>query len=175
VKTTIGMRAKATWLLLTLGVLLGSCPPSGAQTRSTQLSLMQQRPSPSMTLLAASSSHVRPTNLLLPVRSPEQRPARFAAVLTTAYNRDFSLERLLRTEVVETPFIKQARVTIVQLGGGRLQLGGFASAYHMENVLLGLSASGGLPPSRAFIQGHPGKRVPRKNGSYGLSLTFRLG
>ena len=171
-------RAKATWLFLTLGVLLSSCLPSGAQTHSTQLSLMQQRPARRMIPLAASSRHMQPTSLLparlpeqrpaprmiplaassrhmqpttlLPAGWPEPRPARFAVLL-----KHFS-----RVEVGETSIVRQARVTIVQLGGGRLQLGGFASTQHMENVLLG---SSGL---------RPGEGVLHTNRSYGLSLTL---
>ncbi len=167
-------RAKATWLFLTLWVLLSSYLPARAQTRSAQLSLMQEGPAPRMTLLAAASSPL-PLTTFLPGRPLAERPARFTALLAAVYNRDRSPEGLSSVEVLKTPFVRQARVTLVQLWSGRLQLGGFISARRMENVLLGYSASGDLPGFGVSRQGHPGARVPRADRSYGLSLTFRLG
>ncbi len=153
-------------LTLVLGVLLGSYLPASAQTHSTQLSLMQERPPPKMTLLAAASSHL-PLSASLPTRPLAEHPAHFTTLLAAVLNRGGSLDRRSPIEVYRTPFVRQTRVTVVQLWSGRLQLGGFASRRQMENVLLGL-----LGPN---LLGHPGARVPRANKSYGLSLTFRLG
>jgi hypothetical protein len=157
-------------LILVLGVLLGSYLPAGAQTRSTQLSLMQERPPPRI-LLAATPSHLSLTSFL-PVQPLAERPARFTVLLAAVLNRHRSLEHLSPVDVVKTAFVRQARVGVVQLWGGRLQLGGFASTHHMENVLLGLSGSADL---LGFRISHPGVGMPRANRSYGLSLTFRLG
>jgi|GEM_PF-1329817 len=160
-------------LILVLGVLLGSYLPAGAQTRSAQLSLMQERPPPRI-LLAAAPSHLSLT-AFLPAQPLAERPARFTVLLTAVLNRQRSLEHLSPVDVVKTPFVRQARVGVVQLWGGRLQLGGFASTSQMENVLLGFAGSGGLPGSRVFTQGLAGAGVPRASRSYGLSLTFHLG
>ncbi len=156
-------------LILVLGVLLGSNLPTGAQTRFAQLSLMQERPPPRI-LLAAAPSHLSLTTFL-PAQPLEERPARFTVLLAAVLNRHRSLDHLSPVDVMKTPFVRQTRVSVVQLWGGRLQLGGFASTHHMENVLLGLSGSAGL---LGFRISHPGG-VPRADKSYGLSLTFRLG
>jgi hypothetical protein len=86
------------------------------------------------------------------------------ALLARAESPDQGLNRLFSIEVVETMFATESRVPIVRVLGGRLQLDGFTSAYHMENLQLGPS---GL--------GHPGVTVPRSAWVYGISLRFRLG
>ncbi len=127
-----------------------------------------------MTLVRAAPTQL-PLATFPPAPPLAERPARFTALLAAAYNRDGSPESLSAVEVVKTPFVRQARVTVVQLWGGRLQLGGFASTSRMENVLLGYSASGDLAGFGVSGQGHPGVTVPHGNKSYGVSLTFRLG
>ena len=159
-------------VLLTLGVLLSSCLPAGAQTRWTQLSLMQQRPTP-ITLLAAAPTHL-PLNTFVSAQLLGEGPARSSALPAAAYNRERTLE-LSPVEMVKTPFVRQERVTVVKFWGGRLLLGGVASTNRMENVLLGFSSSGGLPGPRPFTQGHPGTTVPHEGKNYGINLTFRLG
>ncbi len=156
-------------LILVLGVLLGSHLPGSAQTRSAQLSLMQERPPP--ILLAAAPS---PSSLIafLPAQPLAERPTRFTVLLAAVFNRHRSLEHLLPLDVVRTPFVRQTRMDLVQLWAGRLQLGGFASTHHMENLVLGPSDAVG--PLGVRIS-HPGGWSPRADRSYGLSLTFRLG
>lgn len=143
-------------LFLTLGVLLSSCLPAGAQTRLTRLGVLQERPASRTTLLAAATTHF-PLTTLPPTPPLAERPARLAALLALMHNRDRSLERLSPVEVFKTPFVRQMRLPVAPLWGGRLQLDGFASTSRMENVL------------------GPGGRVPRANTSYGISLAFRLG
>jgi hypothetical protein len=67
-------------------------------------------------------------------------------------------------ELIRTPFIRQARVSLAQLWGGQLRLDGFASVMSMKNVLNGPSNSS-----------HSGTMQPRAAGVYGISLSFRLG
>lgn len=158
-------------LILVSGVLLGGYLPAGAHTRFAQLSLMQERPPPRI-LLATAPSRLSLT-AFLPAQPLAERPAaRSIGLLAAVLNPHRSLEHVSVVDVVKTPFVRHTRVGIVQLWGGRLQLGGFASTHHMENVLLGLSGSAGL---LGFPIPHPGVGMPRANMSYGLSLTFRLG
>ncbi len=159
--------------ILTLGMLLGTYLPATAQTLSTQLGFTQERPAPMILLAAAPTQWLLAS--FLPVRPLAERPARLTALLAAAYNRDSSPERLSSVEVVKTPFVRQVRATVVQLCGGRLELGGFTSTSRMENVLLGFSASGGLAGFGVSGQGHPGATVPHGNRSYGISLTLHLG
>ena len=160
--------------ILTLGLLVSSYLSAVAQTRPAQAGLMQESPAPMTTLLVAVPTQL-PLATFLRAWPLAERPARFNALLVAEYDRDRSPEPLSAVEVVKTPFARQARVAIVQLCGGRLQLDGFASTGRMENVLLGYSASGGHAGFGVSGQGHPGATVPHENRSYGISLTFHLG
>jgi hypothetical protein len=146
-----------------LAVLLSSLPAS-AQTRSVQLSLMQQSPAARISPLPAASSGLPPT-ALAQARPPVERTLRFTAPFGAAYNPNPSLERLSPVEVLSTPFIEQLHLTVVPLYGGRLQLGGIASTTRIQNVLMGVFDS----------QGHPGARYLRAHTTYGFSLTFHWG
>lgn len=152
-------------LFLTLAVLLSSYVPAGAQTRSAQLSLIQQRPAP-ITLVAAAPSHL-PRTAFSPAQPLAERPAGFTALLVAVHDRN-TLERLFPMEVVRTPFVRQVRMEVARFWGGRLQLDGFESTRYMENVQLGLSGSG-------FRNPRGGAFVPRADSVYGITLRFRLG
>jgi len=117
-------------------------------------------------LFPAAPTHL-PQSIFLPSWPSGKPPTHFTILPAATYNPARSLQRLFSVAVFRTPFVKQIRVTVVRLWGGRLQLGGFASTSRTENVLLSFSGSGG--PAL------PGVRVPRANRSYGLSLTFRFG
>ncbi len=142
-------------LILVLGVLLNSTLPGAAQTRATQVLLMQERSSPIRTLFQGVPAQL-PATTFVPPLGPGKPPAHFTVPLAAAYNRDL--------EVIDTSFVTESRVPVLQLWSGRLQLDGFESTLDMENMLLGPSGSG-----------HPGVRVPREVVLYGISLRFRLG
>lgn len=108
-----------------------------------------------------------PQSAFLPTWPSGKPPTHFTLLPAATYNSAPSLQRLFPVEVFRAPFVKQVRVTVVRLWGGRLQLGGFASTSRTENGLLGFPGSGGSVL--------PGVRVPRANRSYGLCLTLRLG
>jgi hypothetical protein len=154
-------------LILVLGALLGGCLPAGGQTLSAPLDLSQKRfaPGPGLTLLAAASSGL-PLTTAMPARPVAESPVRLPVVLAVVRYRNPSPKRPSRVPVdlIQTPFIRQARVSLVQLGSGRLRLDGFASAMSMKNVLDGCLSSV-----------HPGMMQPRVAGAYGISLSFRLG
>jgi hypothetical protein len=157
-------------LLLTLGLLLSSSLPAGAQAHSAQLSHMQKHAAQT-TLVSTATIHLS-ENSFVPAPSLEQPPSRFAALLSAVHNRDTSLGLQSTVEVVKTPFVRQVRVTIVQFWGGRLRLDGFESTLRTRNFLLGLSESGGDP---AFRVPHAGAAAPRAARLYGVSVMFRPG
>jgi hypothetical protein len=152
-------------LILILGALLGSCLPASGQTLSAPLDFRQERFAPGMTLLAASSRDLPLTNVM-PARSLAESPVRLPVVLAVVHYRNPNPKRPSRVpvELIQTPFSRQARVSLVQLWGGRLRLDGFASAMSMQNVLDGSSNSR-----------HSGMMQARAAGAYGISLSFRLG
>src|SRR5437879_13068289 len=101
-------------LFLTLAVLLSSYVPAGAQTRSAQSSLIQQRPAP-ITLVAAPPSHL-PRTALLPPQPLAERPAGLTALLVAVHHRD-TLERLCPSQVVRSPFVTTVRLAVVRFCG----------------------------------------------------------
>jgi hypothetical protein len=142
-------------LILVLGVLLNSYLPGTAQTPATQVLLMQEGSAPLSTLVRAVPAQ-SPATTFVPPQGPRKPPAHLIVRLAAAYKYDL--------EVVDTSFVKESRVPVVQLWGGRLHLDAFESELNMGNALLGPSASG-----------HPGVQVPREVVLYGISLRFRLG
>lgn len=152
--------------ILALGVLLGSSLPASAQTRPAQLSLLQERPPLRTILLAAASSH--PSLVASPSAQPlAERPVLPTALFVVAYKRYRKPERPFQMETIQTPFVSQSSVTLVQLWGGRLQLCGFGSTHRMRAVLNGFPGPGVLRYSEL--------RGPQTKISYGASLTFHLG
>ena len=152
-------------LILVLGALLGSSLPASGQTLSARLDLAQKRSEPRFTQLTASSIDLPLITALLarpPAESPVRRPIALALV-------DYQKPKpkhpsRVRVELVQTPFIRQGRVPLAQLWGGRLRLDGFAGEMVMKNVLDG--------PLRS---GHSGTMQSRAAAAYGMSLSFRLG
>ncbi len=103
-----------------------------------------------------------------------------SAPLIAALPLDYRGYRLSTTfdswaNYVETPFGAQTRVPVAALWGGRVQLSGFDDSHPMENILLGLPVSGGLPPWSVGTQSHPGIWAPEADESYGIRLTIGLG
>ena len=156
-------------LILVLGVLLGSCLHANGQSLTARLDLtqdlMQKRSGPGMTLRAASSRGL-PLPTVMPSHSIPESPARLPVVLAVVnyQNSNLNLPPRLRVERTQTPFIRQVRVSLAQLWGGRLRLDGFANEVSMKNLLDGPSSPG-----------HPKLMQPRAARDYGVSISFRFG
>jgi hypothetical protein len=152
-------------LILVLGVLLASSLPASAQTLTARLDLSQTRPAPGMTLLAASSRDL-PLTANKQASSLAARPRRLPAALAVVEYRNPSLKlsSKVQAEQIQTPFLRQARISLVQMCDGRLRLDGIARAMSMKNVLDG-----------PLILAHSGTMQPRDATLYGISLSFRFG
>jgi hypothetical protein len=151
--------------ILVLGALLGSCLPAGGQTLSAPMDLTQKQTVPGMTLLAASSRDL-PLTPVTRSRSLAESPVRLPVVFAVVQYRNPNLKRpaSVKIELIQTPFIRQGRVPLARLWGGRLRLDGFAGETVMKNVLDG--------PLNSI---HPGMMLPRAAAAYGFGLSFRLG
>ena len=153
-------------LIIVIGVLLSSCLPGESQTLTTEVLLAQAHPVPTVVLARALLTHfppkVSPTSGL-----PRATGAQFTDI--PAYKPDRSLESRLQIEVVKTLFVTESRLAVVQFWRGHLQLDGFHSTLHMQNIQLGPSGSGGLPPS------HDQAGAARSVGLDGISVEFRFG
>jgi hypothetical protein len=83
------------------------------------------------------------------------------------------LENQFEVEEVDTLFLKEASLPLVQLWGGRLRFDAFTNTLDVQNVQLGPSAAGGLEDFRPLRQYY--LRTPSSVDSYGISLTFHFG
>lgn len=150
-------------LILGIGVLLGSCLSTAAQTHRAQF-VLSREPSTPLVMVVQTMPAQLPPALLPPVEPVEKTLVGFTALLALAETPDRGLRRFFSVEVVKTAFATESRVPILQLPGGWLQLGGYASTHNLGNVRFGPSALG-----------HPGVWIPRSAWAYGISLRFRLG
>jgi hypothetical protein len=74
-----------------------------------------------------------------------------------------------------TPFVNETSLSMAEIWRGRIRFSGVSRVNSMENMLLGLPASGGLPAWSVTGQSHAGLWTPEDASTYGLSLTFRSG
>src|SRR5580693_1244464 len=119
-----------------LGIFMASHVPAVAQTPAPQIVPAQVRVVPTVTLLRAVPTAAPATSFL---RSQDlgRFPAQFSRAVAGAYESDHTLELLPPMEQVKTTFFTQSSVPLVQLWGGRLQLGAFQSTLHIQNAQLG--------------------------------------
>ena len=153
-------------LVPVFGLLLSSCLPIKAQTLVTQVFLVQARSEPTTVFVRAAPTYFLP-RVSVTIFLPRVPVAPFTNI--HAYQPDIGLESRLQMEVVQTLFVTESRLAVVQFWRGRLHLDGFDSTVHMQNIQLGPSGSGGLPPS------HDQAGVARSVGLDGISLSFRFG
>ncbi len=185
-------------LIVLLGVFLTSHLPVAAQTRAPRIVAEQDRIAPSMAIVRAAPtpllavslpllgipeiSTLRTVPAPLPLASfprpkkPADSAAHFSYVFAKPYQPDQGLdglENMSQMSEVDTLFLKQSSLPLVQIWGGRLRFDGFASTLDVQNVQLGPSAAGGLEDFRPWRQGVPG--APPSVDSYGVSMTFHFG
>jgi hypothetical protein len=157
--------------ILLLGMFLGSHMPVTAQTPVPQIVLAQQHVVQIMTMHRAGATltvaHFRLS------QGPGEPPARFSLLFVGAYDRDPSLEHLSAMDEVKTLTLTQSSLPLIQLWGGRLELGAFQSTLHLQILQLGPLGYGGMQDFRSPRQGFPGG--PGSVHSSGLSLSFHFG
>jgi|SRR6266850_978718 len=159
-------------VVVLIGMLLGIHAPATAQTPAPQPILAQERVAPTMTMVPTASTAMAAPFTLLYV-DPGKSTAHFNRLVVGAYVRDPSLERLLPTERVKNLFFTQVSLPLVQLWGGRIQLGAFQSRLHIQNAQFGLSGYGGTEGFRSARQGYSGG--PSSIRLSGLSLSYHFG
>jgi hypothetical protein len=185
-------------VIVLLGVFLASHLSAAAQTRAPRIVAEQDRVAPSMAMVPAPRTPLLAVSLPLP-GNPEisalrtvpaplppasfPRPkkhadsaAHFSYVFARPYHPDQGLdglENMSQMSQVDTLFLKQSSLPLVQIWGGRLRFDGFARTLDVQNVQLGPSAGGGLQDFRPWRQGVLG--APPSEDSYGISMTFHFG
>ncbi len=158
--------------ILLLGVFLGSCVLTEAQTPTSEVVQAQE---PVASIVTAVPAPLLAASFLLS-DNPGKSTAHFSYLFAGAYERDQGLEGLAELSPMrelKTLFLTQSLLPLVQIWGGRLRLDAFTSTLHTQNIQLGPSADGGLQASRLPRQGYTGG--PRSVDLYGVSLTFHFG
>jgi len=158
--------------LVLLGIFLASHASALAQTPVPPVVPAQARIAPTVTLLRILPA-TAPTASFLRPQDPGNSPAQFSRVLAGAYENDQTLELLPPMEQVKTLFFRQSNLPLVQLWGGRLQLGAFQSTLHLQNAQLGPLNYRGMQDSHDSLQGFAGG--PGSVHLSGLSLSFHFG
>jgi hypothetical protein len=158
--------------ILLIGMFLLCRVSEAAQTAEQQIVPAQEHIAPVMTTLRTASISLSAASFLRS-QDPRKSPAHFSLLLSGAYEPDHSLEHLSPMDKVKTLTLTQSSLPLVQLWGGRLQLDGFQSTLHSQNVLLGPLGYGGIEGFRPSRQSYLGG--PLSVHFSGLSLSFHLG
>ena len=155
-----------------IGMLLGCHVPGAAQTPAPQSILAQEHAALTMTVLpTAPTALAAPSTLLY--QGPGNSPTQFNRLFVATYERDASLGQLLPMERVKNLLFTQVNLPLVQLWGGRLQLGAFQSTLHIQNVQLSPLGYAGTQDFRSVQQSYSGG--PRSVRLSGLSLSYHFG
>ena len=153
-------------LILLLGMFLTSHVPTAAQTPSQEIVL-----APELTIERESAPLVAASFRLS--ENPEKSAGHFTNQFAGVYEPDPSLMSLSPMRQVDTLFLTQLSLPLVQLWAGRLSFDAFASTINMRNMQLGPSAAGGLQDFLPARQGYPGG--PHSVDVYGFSLSLHFG
>jgi hypothetical protein len=155
-----------------IGMLLGSHAPAAAQMPAPLHVQAQERAAPNMMVLPTAPTPLAAPSTLL-YQDHGNSPAYFNRLFVGAYERDTSLGQLLPMERVKNLFFTQVSFPLVQLCGGRLQLGAFQSTLHIQNVQLSPLGYAGTQDFRSGQQSYSGG--PRSVRLSGLSLSYHFG
>ncbi len=155
-----------------LGISLCSLEPATGQTPAPRIVPAQEHVAPIITMLGTVAIPLPTTSFLL-YQDPGKPLVHFSYLVAGATKLDPGTELLPSVKKVKTFLYTQSSLPLVQLWSGRLQLDAFQNTVHIQNVLLGPLAYGGMQGFRSPRQGYPG-RPPSVHFS-GLSLTFHFG
>ena len=154
--------------ILLLGMLLGVPMPAAAQS-ALESTVVLERVSPNIP-----TSPTIPRFYVSSLSVSESAAQYHAGSLSTdAYAPSQNLSALSPMTEVETLFVTQSRLPLMQLWHGRLHFDGFTSELHTQNVQLGPSGGAGLQDFHPARQRYPCE--PRSVHLYGLSLSFHFG
>jgi len=132
------------FIVVLLGMFLGTRAPAVARTPAPQIVLTQERFAPTTTMPRTVSMSVPVVSFLLS-QGPGESSAHFSRLFAGAYERDHSLERFPQMEEVKNLTFTQSSLPLVQLWNGRLQLEAFQNTLHIQNLrsvrLSGLSVN----------------------------------
>lgn len=162
--------SSVTRFTVLLGMLLGSHVLAVAQTTAPRSVPGQERVASTMTMLRTVSSHLPAASLVLS-QAPAESTVDFSFPFAGAYGREYTLKDLFPIEEFRTSLLTQSSLTLVQLWGGRIQLGAFKSTLHIQNMQL--VGNGSMQSSRLLRQICSGE--PTSVNFSGLSLSFYFG
>jgi hypothetical protein len=185
-------------LTLLLAMFLGSYLSTAAQTPTPRTVAEQDRTAPVMAMVQAVPAPLIAESFSLPGnpgiieartlpaavpavsfpahKNPANSAVHFSCVLAGPYKPDQGmddLENQFQVEEVDTLFLAQSTVPLLQLWGGRVRFEGFASKVNTQNVQFGPSGAGGMQDFRPWRPRELG--APPSVNSYGISMTFHFG
>ena len=151
--------------ILLIGIFLASHLPTAAQNTCST-------PCPGARPDRADNAMVQalpalPLAAFFPLAGNPGNSAQFSYQLAGAYKPGQDLKTQSQMREVDTVFLTQASLPLVQLWDGRLRFDAFASTLNVQNVQFGPLAA------RAWRLSHPG--VLRSLDFFGVSLTFHFG
>src|ERR1700683_4096913 len=111
--------------ILLLGVVLSSYVPAAAQRPAHQFAVVYEPPAPTITIPLRTLPARLPAFSFFLFQCPTRSSAHFTLPIAEAYGRDHSLESTLPIVVMKTMFVTDARLSVAQIWGGRLQLNCF--------------------------------------------------
>jgi hypothetical protein len=146
-----------------LGLLLSSQVPAAAQITAPGIVAPIARAPMATTPLA-------PASFLL-TQGTGNHKGQFSLTLAGAYARELNPDELSPMDETKTLTLTRSSLLLVQLWGGRMQVGAFQSTLHMRNVLLSPFDNGAVGSHLAELS-YPG--VPRSVDLSGLSLSLHF-
>ena len=155
-----------------LGMLLGSRAPAAAQSPAPQLVLAQERAVSTLAVLPTVATAFTASSTVAS-QDAGKFPVHFNRLVVGAYERDPSLGRLLPVERIKNLYFTQVSLPLVQLWGGRIQLGAFQSTLHIQSAQFGPFDYGGTQRFRSARQNNFGG--PSSVRLSGLSLSYHFG
>jgi hypothetical protein len=160
------------WLIILLGILIGSQVPAAGRVPAPQIVPAQKRVAPVITVFRAESTRLLAPSLPLS-QDRENSLAHTSLRFPGPYERDHGLERLSPIVKLKTLILTQSSLPLVQLWDGKLQLDAFQSTLRIQNVQFGALGYAGMPDFRLPQQNFPGGS--RSVHLSGLSLNFHFG
>jgi hypothetical protein len=159
-------------LITLLGIALCSLEPAAGQTPAPRIVVAQEHVAPIISMLRTVSNPAPPSSFLL-YQDPGKPSVHFSYLFAGTTELGPGTELLPSVKKVKTLLYTQSSLPLVQLWSGRLELDAFQNTVHVQNVLLGPQAYGGMQGFRSSRLGYPGG--PRSAHFSGLSLTVHFG
>jgi hypothetical protein len=160
------MPVSLKWLVLLLGLTLGSYTEARAQSTEHRIALVQ---SPSSQMIVSPPRQTPPFGSSVQLTQQQGNFHGGYDFRVTASSEHQNPTSLFLFQQTKTPFVTESRLLVTQLWGARLQVNLFVITPHSGNVMLGpLILGDALHRPRQFGE-------PASFGLYGIGISVPLG